>query len=132
MNIEYLRRNTRSYNQRQNDLQESAARLTLSTCRIKVNNTGEGTANFKFACKYSQVPTITFGYEEQSEVRKGYSPLYSASVIAYETIDRPPHLQLYTGATIRIVAEAVEGASFVVIATASGIAFSGPTEGRQE
>jgi len=128
MNINQLRSKISTYENRRMDLAASAAGVTISSCRVKINNPGEAIVPFIFSCKYSSVPTITFGYEQQSTPYDGRMPIFSASVKQFVTIQRPPHSQLYTGAELVIVSDMVPNSSFVVVATATGIAFSGPTE----
>jgi hypothetical protein len=129
MNKNYdLRRRMNSQNQRAADISSSAADITISSCRIQVNNPGEAIVPISFSCKYTHPPTLNFGFEYHSTPAAGRSPLISASVKEFLTIDRPPNSRLYTGAEIIIVAESSPGVSFVVVATASGMAFSGPTE----
>lgn len=124
--IDIHKRNYNSYLQRGNDLADARAKLTVSTCYVKINNAGEAEVDFEFACKYAQLPTINFGYQLQSSTFPGRVPIFSASVKDWLTIDRPPNSRLYTGATLSIVSESVDGLSFSVVATATGIAFSGP------
>lgn len=126
MNLNHYRKNYNNYQQRGNDLRDTAAKVTISTCRVKVNDSGELIMPFEFACLYSQIPTITFGYQLQSTVYSGRVPIFSAAVKEYKTIERPPFSRLYSGASLSIVSESVDGLSFVVVATATGIAFSGP------
>lgn len=125
--MEIGKRNARSRETRQHDLANAAAGVVVSTCRIKVNNAGEARAPFIFACKYSQIPTITFGYEMHSDPIAGRVPVFSASVIDFATYDKSSS-RLYIGANLLIVSESTSDISFVVIATATGVAFSGPLE----
>lgn len=124
--IELARRQNNSIYQRSRDLDAARAKVTVSTCYVKINNAGEIDIDFEFACKYAQLPTINFGYQLQSSTFPGRVPIFSASVKDYLTIERPPHSRLYTGATLSVVSESVDGLSFIVVATATGVAFSGP------
>jgi hypothetical protein len=128
MSYHDLRKMLNSYNLRGSDIIQSAADITISSCRIKVNNPGEAIVPISFSCKYTHVPTVNFGFEYHSTPARGRMPLISASVLEFETIEKPPHSRLYVGADILIVSEASPGVSFVVVATASGMAFTGPTE----
>jgi len=124
--IEAFRRNNQSIQSRQAGLESVAAGMTVSTCRIKINNTGETPVEFLFACSYSQLPSITFGFEIQSRPRYGNIPLISGKVDEWIATDILPNSRLYTGANLIISSEAVDGVSFIATATATGIAFSGP------
>ena len=124
--MQLQKRMLNSHMQRGADLASARAGVTVSTCYVKVNNAGEAEVDFEFACRYAQLPTITFGYQLQSSTFPGRVPVFSASVKDWLTIDRPPNSRLYTGARLSIVSESVDGLSFAVVATATGIAFSGP------
>ena len=125
--IDQFRRRGMSYESRGLDLNSMSAGYTESTCHIKVNNTGETVAPFYFSCKYAQLPTINFGFQAQSDPIPGRTPLFNCMVVDWFVERALPNSELYTGAQIMIISENREGVSFVVNATASGIAFSGPT-----
>ncbi len=126
--IEEFRRLNRSYDIRRNDMRSTAADVTVCTCRVKVNNAGEARADFMFPCRYAQLPSINFGFELQSTPETGKMPVFAGSVDEWYAIEKLPSSRLYTGARLLISSESTETISFIVIATATGIAFSGPME----
>lgn len=125
--LEIKQREEMSRARRASDLSHAAAGLTISTCRIPINNAGEARVVFTFSCKYTQLPNITFGYEMHSTPTPGRIPIFSASVFNFKTEDKV-FSRVYTGADLLIVAESTPDISFVVVATASGIACAGPME----
>jgi hypothetical protein len=126
---EQLLRRMRTENIRRTDLAQTAADVTVCSVRIKINNAGEARADFMFPCRYSQLPTINFGFEVQSTVTSGRMPVFAGSVDKWYSEGPIDGSQLYTGAKLLISSESSENISFVCVATASGIAFSGPTRG---
>lgn len=126
--IEEFRRLNRSLEIRRNDLQSTAADVTVCTTRIKINNAGEAYADFMFPCRYAQLPSINFGFELQSTPATGKMPVFAGSVDEWYASERLPSSRLYKGARLLISSESTETISFIVVATATGIAFSGPME----
>jgi PKD repeat protein len=122
-----LRRTQSTIQTRMSDLQSAAADVTVVSCKIPVNNTGETEVTFMFPVKFSDIPSVVFGFQNQTTPIAGQAPLFSASVLHWHTEDRLPFSRLYTGATFLIVSEATPGYSYVCNATITGVAFSGPT-----
>lgn len=127
-NVNRLRRSVLVDKMRGSDLRASAAGIVVSSLRAPINNAGEADVDFIFSCNYSQLPTINFGYELQSPVKSGYMPNFSASVEEWFTVERLPSSRLYTGAKIQVTSETASDISFILVATATGVAFSGPIE----
>lgn len=126
--IERLRRDIQSYDSRGRSLQAAGPKEVVSTAIIKVNNAGEAIAPFQFACRYAQMPNLSFGFQMHSAPPAGRIPVFSASVYEWITEDRLPNSRLYAGARLLIVSEAASSVAFAVHATATGIAFTGPLE----
>lgn len=118
-------RDARASQARHHALSQVQPDFTVSTCVIRVNDTGEVVASFPFACAYSEVPSITYSFQIQS-VTRGKAPLISASVLEWQTVDRYPSSRLFVGADLLIVSENVPDVSFVVVAEAKGMAIAGP------
>lgn len=128
MRAELYKKIHRAEATRHADIYETRAQESMVKGRFPVNNAGEGTKSIKFPVAFSNLPHITFGFEleDVAKIARGRSPIISAEVYDWITVDRPPFSRLYTGAHIVVVAEGQNLSRFTVVWNASGIAFSNP------
>lgn len=128
MRAELYKRFRNSEETRHADIYETRAQESLVKGRFPVNNAGEGTKAIKFPVAFSNLPHITFGFELEgrNKIAQGRSPIISAEVYDWITVDRPPFSRLYTGAHVLVTATGQNLTKFTVVWNASGIAFGNP------
>ena len=128
MQPELYRKFRNSETTRHNDIAHTRAQNSLVKGRFPVNNAGEAVKSIVFPVAFSELPSITFGFEleESSNIASGNAPIISAEVYAWITEDRPPVSRLYTGAHIMVTSIGQALSMFTVVWSASGTAFMNP------
>ena len=126
--LQAMQRRQQSQQLRMNDLAETASSITQVGGKIKINNAGEAYIEIEFPVYFTDIPSVSFGYEinDVKSIAKGSAPTVTAEIYEWETYERPPSSRFYTGAKMVVVSTGPPLIKFIVHWQATGIAFTNP------